>query len=58
MPDPTRPVSRPMPPSGVTPPPSSPTGGLDDPNPTQYTGVLEVMADRNAMPAADADLAP
>ncbi len=32
--------------------------GLDDPNPTQYTGVLEVMADRNAMPAADADLAP
>jgi hypothetical protein len=31
---------------------------LDDPNPTQYTGVLEAMADRNAMPAADADLAP
>ena len=31
---------------------------LDDPNPTQYTGVLEAMADRNAMAAADADLAP
>src|SRR4029078_8842369 len=31
---------------------------LDDPNPTQYTGVLEFMADRNAMPASDADLAP
>ena len=31
---------------------------LDDPNPTQYTGVLEAMADRNAMPAADADLTP
>ncbi|HET7239579.1 MAG TPA: hypothetical protein VFI77_00365 [Gemmatimonadales bacterium] len=31
---------------------------LDDPNPTQYTGVLEAMADRNAMPASDADLAP
>lgn len=31
---------------------------LDDPNPTQYTGVLEAMADRNAVPAADADLAP
>ena len=31
---------------------------LDDPNPTQYTGVLEFMADRNTVPAADADLAP
>jgi hypothetical protein len=31
---------------------------LDDPNPTQYTGVLEAMADRNAVPAADADLTP
>jgi hypothetical protein len=31
---------------------------LDDPNPTQYTGVLEAMADRNTLPAADAELAP
>jgi hypothetical protein len=31
---------------------------LDDPNPTQYTGVLEAMSDRNAVPAEDAELAP
>jgi hypothetical protein len=31
---------------------------LDDPNPTQYTGVLEAMADRGATTAADAELAP
>jgi hypothetical protein len=31
---------------------------LDDPNPTQYTGVLEAMAERNTVPAADAELAP
>ena len=31
---------------------------LDDPNPTQYTGVLEAMADRGATVAADAELAP
>ena len=31
---------------------------LDDPNPTQYTGVLEAMAERRTMTAADAELAP
>jgi hypothetical protein len=31
---------------------------LDDPNPTQYTGVLEAMAERGATAAADAELAP
>jgi hypothetical protein len=31
---------------------------LDDPNPTQYSGVLEAMAERGATAAADAELAP